>query len=784
MSIQYKILVFMIIITSACLNGQDWNYENFNTGPWRLYPLPNYEETVLITPPGPGKVEKIFIYLYGEQPGWDTLYVVGNPSEYALPPVFFTRYLNTYASFVVNYTGQQGWIELDVSDMNIRAGGNNAIGIQHLIKEGGPNFLTDSSQNTGLRTSFLNNVFQPNPNFFDIRGTLISLAHGDFYAAVKMDYDYPDNPGTPPQPKLIDVTSEAGLDRVASAMVSVVDYNNDGWDDIAIRERLFENNKDGTFSKVETGFGSAAGTTWGDLDNDGYVDVFVALGGGNDKIFWGNEDGSFIEETDPTLVLDQPTVTPMFLDIDNDGLLDIYVAYGRTTTNQGERYYPDKLFHNQGNRTFKDITLASGIGSSEATDPKDCWGASITDYNDDGLSDIFVANYRLEPDFLFENKGEGNFEDVGAETGARGNETIDPRYFGHGMGSDWGDFDNDGDLDLAIGNLAHPDERGLVSNKSLILRNDNGKFTDVTDEMNLRFLEMNSGILWVDLNNDGWLDIVHSQLSYQNVNDVNINVPYRNTRVYINQGIENNYRLIDKTWEYGLEIHGAWTPTRIDYDNDGDQDLLIASSQDVVRLFRNDIEQEGDFITFKVDAINEPTINNDAFGTKVKITVEGRELTRWLPGTVHNGRASQSTNDIHFGIDSGTDIAEKVEFRFATGDYYIMENVELNKIYNISYDKSMTSIVENNNNKYRKIAINPNPISEEANITLRLDSPAYCEICIRDMNGKKVLKIEGKDFSPGEVMIKRDLSSLPNGLYYLELRSEGSILAEKFIISR
>ena len=309
------------------------------------------------------------------------------------------------------------------------------------------------------------------------------------------------------------------------------------------------------------------------------------------------------------------------------------------------------LFKNLGNREFEDVTSSSGIAAGEPSPYYDCWGASVCDYNDDGWPDIFVATYRLAPDLLYKNNGDGTFTEVGAETGARGVPTQQDGYFGHGMGSDWADYNNDGYMDLAIGNLGHPDWRGAVSNPSMVMRNngpDNYTFTNVKDELGLKFFEMNAGMVWADFNNDGFQDLYHCQYSYDRRGDG----VDRLSRLYMNSGADNDFRLRDKTWEYGPVIHGAWAPIRLDYDLDGDMDLLVASSQEYVKLFRNDIPRENSYLEiipsnqFLIDGSG---VNASGYGAKARLAADGGELVRWLPGSVMNGRAAQSSDMIHFG---------------------------------------------------------------------------------------------------------------------------------------
>lgn len=656
--------------------------------------LTNFEESVLVKPNGPGLIKKVYIYLAGTVAKKDTIWITQDPTDGYMPGSLYCNYISSYNGYVIDYKGKQDWYEIDLESLNINTGGINGIWIQHVIKPNGPYFVIDNEQNANNYTSFINDVYKPNPNFYNIKGTMVSITQGDYIAGVDIEYHYPKDgkSADAPVPTLNDLTKEAGLlsnnggGLIASEMVSATDWNKDGWVDIAIKSQFFENNKDGTFSNVSNKINAPNnGAIWADLDNDSFLDFFAVNGWGNDKLYWGNADFTFSESTDDVIKHNAPTVSPLLFDYDGDGLVDIYVAYGRKEESGKETYYADKLFKNLGNRKFKDVTQEAGITAENST-AYDCWGASLTDYNADGYPDVFVATYRLAPDLLYRNNGNGTFTEVGAITGARGAQTYSPGYFGHGMGSDWADMDNDGDLDLCVGNLAHWDERALASNPSLLLVNSGApdyKFNNTTLVSGLKFFEMNSGTVWADLDLDGYQDLVHCQYSYEAKGKSRD----KYTRFYMNQGAENFYKLEDKTWEFGSYIHGAWSPVRIDYDNDGDMDLLIGSSNENVKLFENNIERKGEWLSIKLIASPTDKYNTNAYGAWVTVSVNGKKYYRNIPGSILNARASQSSNALNFGLgeNEGGDKAE-IEVKFGDGKVLKFSDVELNRRYAILYN--------------------------------------------------------------------------------------------------
>src|SRR5882672_10821489 len=269
------------------------------------------------------------------------------------------------------------------------------------------------------------------------------------------------------------------LPETTGAGCAFLDYDNDGWMDIylvnsgrcdfydprpPLRNALYRNNRDGTFTDVTekagvAGGGYGMGAVVGDYDGDGFPDIYVTQYG-RSILYHNNGDGTFTDVTEKARVAAPGWASSaVWLDYDNDGKLDLFVCHfvafdksknkfcGNQTT--GERYYciprvysasKSWLFHNNGDGTFTDVTLESGIGKALGK----AWGVVATDINNDGLMDLFVANDTL-PNFLFVNRGRGKFEEIGLESGVAFSQDGRSRS---GMGVDSADFDQDGWQDL------------------------------------------------------------------------------------------------------------------------------------------------------------------------------------------------------------------------------------------------------------------------------------------------------------------------------------------------
>jgi hypothetical protein len=770
-------LFSLIVMTASPAWSQDVLISRDNgVSMGAYYNAPSFtNESVIISFDGPCQILEIQIYYLGPNPALDTLVIAGDASEGVVPPTHWVWSYNTLIDpIIVNYNGVAGWKTIDVRDRNLRSDGYDRMVIQHWIKPSGPWFSVDSDAQTTPYWSFIMNPTETNQLGGPGR---YYLSTNDFMVRVLVRYDFPlgNSSQPPPEPVLRNVAVEAGLTRndqpINSAIASVADWDNDGWDDISIGNNYFRNRGDGAFENVTSTIGIGNGqAVWGDFDNDGYVDAYVVSGGDGDRLYRNNGNGTFTDVTAASgLSNPAPTVTPVWLDYNNDGHLDLFIANGRREASGQETYFQDKLWKNNGDGTFTDVTVSSGIAAAEPAPYLDCWGATACDYNNDGLTDIFVATYRLAPDLLYRNNGDGTFTEVGAQTGVRGVPTASPQYFGHGMGADFGDFDNDGWSDLAVGNLGHPDWRGAVSNPSLIFRNNNGTtFTSVGKDMGLKFYEMNSGITWADLDNDGYLDLWQSQYAYQAAGTSG--EPFRYSRVYMNQG-PPDFRLVERTWQFGSVIHGAWTVSRLDFDNDGDIDLLVASPRGGVALFRNDIPRRGDWISMRLEGKPEVGVTQSAFGTRVVVYAGGSMFTRTLSTSSAGSRAATNSTELHFGLGF-VSIIDSVVLHYSNGVTRTLTSLQPNRRYRIPYSGDISVGVDVLAAHTGSWTIDHASISSGIlHIAVRAaERLPETDIELYDMLGRNVFSLRMNSLSPGHQSMY--LPALPaQGAYLLLVRN-------------
>jgi hypothetical protein len=258
-------------------------------------------------------------------------------------------------------------------------------------------------------------------------------------------------------------------------------------------------------------------------------------------------------------------------------------------------------------------------------------GVSPCDFDRDGDIDIFVSNYRLQENFLWENAG-GGAENTALIRGIAGNET--DGWWGHTIGSAWADWDNDGDWDLFSANLAHP-RYITFSDRSMLYRNDGGHFTDVRENWGIRFEETHSNPVWGDFNNDGLMDLYLTSV-----------YPDRRSFLYLNTG-RGEFR--DVTWLSGTRIMNGWGAAAADYNLDGRLDLAVGTGEGPVLL--SNVSLPGSWALVRV--IPPSGCNPSGIGCTVELRQGERTLIRQVEGG--SGTTSQNSGLLHFGLPEGTE---------------------------------------------------------------------------------------------------------------------------------
>jgi len=453
-----------------------------------------------------------------------------------------------------------------------------------------------------------------------------------------------------------DVTSKVGMENVGAGRVAWGDYNNDGFQDILLNGmRLFRNMKGVQFVEVtQAAFPDTIrgnGGLWGDFDNDGDLDIITK----DPEFIWLNNNGTFYKVDSTNSIRDNGVSTEGvgIGDVDKDGFLDIYFAnYEKNYVNE-----EDQLFRGIGGGEFLDITERAEMLPKDGKN-RAGRGVNMCDFDLDGDLDIFISNYRLTDNFLWQNDGTGHFKNNAFKLGVAGDEV--DGWWGHTIGSEWADIDNDGDFDLITCNLAHPRYIDF-SNKTRLYINENGKFIDRRKEAGIRFEETHSEPCWADFNNDGYVDLYITSI-YEG----------RRSFLYMSNG-DGTYK--ETTFLAGVRHFNGWGAACADYDNDGDIDLLVAGR--AIQLFRNETNSKKNWLEVRVTGKN----HADAIGTRLILSNDEISFLREIQGG--KGTTNQHSFVQHFGLGN-TKPPFKLELIFPNGIKKMLMINEINKILKVN----------------------------------------------------------------------------------------------------
>jgi enediyne biosynthesis protein E4 len=407
---------------------------------------------------------------------------------------------------------------------------------------------------------------------------------------------------------------EKYLPETTGAGCAFLDYDHDGWMDIylvnsgkcdfynpnpPLRNALYRNNRDGTFTDVTVSAGVAGGgygqgVAVGDYNGDGFPDIYITQYGRN-ILYRNNGNGTFTDVTDKAGVAAPGwSSSAVWFDYDNDGRLDLFVCqfvefsksknlpcvtYNNRPGYCIPVYYKPTaswLFHNNGDGTFTDVSKTSGIAEHLGK----AWGVVAADVNNDGRMDLFVAN-DTTPNFLFVNRGKGRFEEIAALAGVAYSDAGQARS---GMGVDAADFNQDGWMDLFIANLDH-------QKASLYQNNHDETFDDeaaVTNIGSATRLMSGWGLKFFDYDNDGDLDLfmVNGNPDDQ-IETVEKDVTYREPMLLFHG---DGKTLRNVSGESGPVFRRELSARGLaigDFDNDGAVDVLVAINDGAPLLLRN-----------------------------------------------------------------------------------------------------------------------------------------------------------------------------------------------------
>jgi len=513
--------------------------------------------------------------------------------------------------------------------------------------------------------------------------------------------------------------------------VAIGDVNNDGLADIffggnQVEDRLYLNKGDFEFenitkkSKVARNSGWTWGVTMADVNADGYLDIYLSRNGLSSNpserrnlLYINNQDLTFTEAAQKYGLADVGFSTQaVFFDMDNDGDLDMYqvnqladkkLLLINKIPREQFKFFKDRLYKNENGR-FRDVSEESGISRNVA------YGLSVnaSDFNGDGWMDLYIANDYSEPDFMYYNNGDGTFTNVI-------NEKL-KHITQLSMGSDTGDINNDGLIDLITTDMTPEDHYRSKTNmasmstekfnsmveagahyqymtNTLQINTGLGTFSDIGNIAGIAYTDWSWASLMVDLDNDGLKDILVSNGIKKDVdnNDYKLklsnlknNIPaedlFQLSKSAPSQPISNyafknlgNFKFKKVSKEWGFDIPSFSNGMAYgDLDNDGDLDVITNNIDAPAFVYEN--KTTGNFLKVKIKGEG-----NNTFGIGAKAKIYHNGKIQIAENTVTRGFISSVEHDLFFGLGKDTEI-EKVEVIWPNGKVNIFENIKANRV--------------------------------------------------------------------------------------------------------
>ena len=458
--------------------------------------------------------------------------------------------------------------------------------------------------------------------------------------------------------------------------------------------RLYHQRPNGSFEDVTEkaglqGTGYGFGVAVGDYDNDGFEDLYVTAYGGN-KLYRNNGNGTFTDVTQKAGVAGSGwSTSAAWVDLDGDGFLDLvvlrYLDWDFEDVYCGEHKegyraycHPDLfkpisplVYHNNKDGTFTEVAQKIGLGK-----PGKGLGIALADYDRDGHIDLFVANDSMV-EFLYHNKGDGTFEDVGLASEVAVD--MDGRTYA-GMGADFADYNNDGWPDIVVTDLAN-------QRYALYENNGDGSFTYATPSAGIGQMTLPHsgwGVRFLDYDNDGWKDLLIAQ--GHDLDTIELNYPNLHYREPMLLARNTGHGFIDVSQQSGGIFHQPWVARGMaigDLDNDGRLDAVVTTNDGPVHILHNETASTNHWILLKLVGHKS---NRDAIGAEVTlVTATGPQ---YVTVSTASSYLSASDKRVHFGLGQN-DTASKIEIRWPSGIRQTLKDVHSDQILQV--DEPATS---------------------------------------------------------------------------------------------
>ncbi len=579
------------------------------------------------------------------------------------------------------------------------------------------------------------------------------------------------------------------------------DYDNDGDDDLYItagneRDHFYVNNGDGTFTynSIDAGFVITklyytTGVIAGDIDNDGYKDLFVTTWfsdfepTGRNLLFKNNGDGTFTDIWNHSSPKDNTQcMGATFIDYDLDGLLDIYtVSYVSNAAflydDNGQiigfnhECFENRFYHNLGNGFFVEKSANLNLNDNGCA-----LAVAATDFDMDGDMDILLGNdfgEFIQPNKLFQNNIEESiFSDVAENYGA--DNSI------YSMGIAVGDIDNDLDLDFYITNFG----------KNILLKNEGTFFANIADESGTgdewiiedSLMAVGWGAVFLDIDNDADLDLYVGNGYVPGPSFLNTYI-FQNDKLFLNNG---NLEFTDVGEAYGIENRYATRGVSYsDYDNDGDLDILAVVLNVPVNggydwatiLYKNQKGHLNNWLQVTLEGVE---VNRDAYGSKVYVYAGDKTLLQEISGG--SSHASQVSSRAHFGLGD-TEYVDSLRVVWTGGKRsQTIYGIEANQHLYILEDTSTTTLVRTVENRELpfQYSLAPNPSNGSFSVYLNnLPKGQTGEVILYDLVGHLV---EKRRIGPEQKVVTFENKNIKSGIYFIHLKIGAAFFAEKIII--